>query len=146
MSAAQPIVHASGGIVVRRADDGGVAVALVHRPSYDDWTFPKGKRVPGEDDRQTAIREVEEETGLRCRIDRPVGRVSYRDRKDRPKTVMYWLMTPIDGDFSPSTEVDEMRWVPVQQAEDLLTYEHDRSLLRTTAELLQSRGSQSENL
>src|SRR6266487_2144145 len=126
MGTAQRIVHASGGIVVRRTDDGEVEVALVHRPSYDDWTFPKGKRTPGEDDRQTALREVEEETGLVCRIDDSVGRVRYIDRKNRPKTVMYWLMTPVEGTFRPTAEVDEMRWLPIERAGDLLTYEHDR--------------------
>src|SRR6266516_3007416 len=133
MSAAQALVHASGGIVVRGTDGGDVEVALVHRPSYDDWTFPKGKRIQGEDDRQTALREVEEETGLLCRIDGAVGRVQYRDRKDRPKTVMYWLMTPLEGTFHPTSEVDELRWLPVEQAEELLTYEHDRKLLRDAA-------------
>lgn len=110
-------------------------VALVHRPTYDDWTFPKGKRTQGEDDRQTALREVQEETGLVCRIDRAVGRVQYRDRKDRPKTVMYWLMTPVEGDFHPTSEVDEIRWLPADKAEELLTYEHDRKLLRVATEL-----------
>lgn len=127
------IVRASGGIVVRSTDGGGLEVALVHRPAYDDWTFPKGKRIDDESDRQTALREVEEETGLVCRVDRAVGRVQYRDRKNRPKTVMYWLMTPVEGTFHPMSEVDEMRWLPVEQAEELLTYEHDRELLRTAA-------------
>jgi 8-oxo-dGTP pyrophosphatase MutT (NUDIX family) len=136
MSTAEEIVHASGGIVVRRAEGGPVEVALVHRPSYQDWTFPKGKRTRGEDDRQTALREVEEETGLVCRIERAVGRIQYRDRKDRPKTVMYWLMTPIEGTFHPTSEVDEIRWLPVEEAEQLLTYEHDIELLRATTELL----------
>ena len=136
MSAAPWVVRASGGIVVRRTDGQGVEVALVHRPLYDDWTFPKGKRVPGEGDRQTAIREVEEETGLTCRIDRAIGVVRYRDRKDRAKSVMYWLMTPVEGTFRPSAEVDEMRWLPIEQAGELLTHGHDRSLLQVAAGML----------
>jgi 8-oxo-dGTP pyrophosphatase MutT (NUDIX family) len=136
MSKAQEVVRASGGIVVRKRNDGVVEVALVHRPSYDDWTFPKGKRAPGERDRQTALREVGEETGLVCRIERPIGTIRYRDRKDRPKTVVYWLMTPIGGTFHTSAEVDELRWLPIDQAGDLLTYQHDRSLLESGAELL----------
>jgi 8-oxo-dGTP pyrophosphatase MutT (NUDIX family) len=135
VSATGETIRASGGIVVRRTDDGDVEVALVHRPSYDDWTFPKGKRVEGEDDRETALREVEEETGLVCRVDRAVGRVRYRDRKDRPKTVMYWLMTPVGGSFRPTSEVDEIRWLPFEQADELLTYEHDRKLLWAATEL-----------
>jgi 8-oxo-dGTP pyrophosphatase MutT (NUDIX family) len=136
VTAPREIVRASGGIVVRRTDDGALEVALIHRPTYDDWTFPKGKRIDGESDQQTALREVEEETGLLCRIERAVGRVQYRDRKNRPKTVMYWLMTPVEGTFHPMSEVDEMRWLPVEQADRLLTYEHDRTLLRATAEML----------
>lgn len=128
MSARPAPIRASGGIVVRRTN-GGVEVVLIHRPSYDDWTFPKGKCFPGERERQTAVREVEEETGLACRIDRAVGRIRYRDGKNRPKIVTYWLMTPLGGVFRPSLEVDEMRWLPIEQARELLTYGHDRSLL-----------------
>ncbi len=141
MDRSQEIVRAAGGIVVRKTDSRDSEVALVHRPAYDDWTFPKGKRAPGErDDRETARREVEEETGLVCRLDRPVGTIEYRDRKDRPKTVAYWLMTPIGGEFRPSAEVDEMRWVPIGQAGDLLTYRHDRSLLESAAGFLEATG------
>jgi 8-oxo-dGTP pyrophosphatase MutT (NUDIX family) len=136
MSAAREIVRASGGLVVRRTADGDVEVVLVHRPSYDDWTFPKGKRAQGEDDRQTALREVEEETGLVCRIDGAVGRVQYRDRKDRSKTVMYWLMSPVGGTFHPTSEVDEIRWLSVEEAAELLTNDHDRRLLRSVTEPL----------
>ncbi len=130
------MVRASGGIVVRPKDGGGVEVALVHRPSYDDWTFPKGKNAPGEEDPEAALREVREETGLACRIERPVGTISYRDRKDRPKTVVYWLMTPLAGTFHPSSEVDEIRWLNPHEAADLLTYPRDRSLLETAAAFL----------
>jgi 8-oxo-dGTP pyrophosphatase MutT (NUDIX family) len=137
MEHTEEMVRAAGGIVVRRVDQGGLEVALVHRPAYDDWTFPKGKRIAGEGDRQTARREVEEETGLVVRLDRRIGRVEYRDRKDRPKTVVYWLMTQIGGTFRPSAEVDEMQWVPQGQAAILLTYPHDRALLQTAAELLE---------
>jgi 8-oxo-dGTP pyrophosphatase MutT (NUDIX family) len=131
------LIRASGGIVLRDTADKGVEVALVHRPAYDDWTFPKGKRAAGEGDRETALREVQEETGLSCRIDGEVGRIEYRDRKNRPKTVKYWLMTPLDGTFRPSAEVDEIRWLPIGRAGDLLTYRHDRRILRIAADLLE---------
>jgi 8-oxo-dGTP pyrophosphatase MutT (NUDIX family) len=139
-SAAGETIRASGGIVVRRSDDKGLEVVLVHRPSYDDWTFPKGKRVGDESDQETALREVEEETGFVCRIDGAVGRVQYRDRKDRPKSVTYWLMTPLGGTFHPMSEVDEMRWLPIEKAEELLTYEHDRKLLRAATGLPRRSG------
>jgi 8-oxo-dGTP pyrophosphatase MutT (NUDIX family) len=117
-------VLAAGGLVRR---DGEVAV--VHRPRYDDWSLPKGKLDPGEDFEQAAVREVEEETGLRCRIDRTLGDTSYRDRKDRAKLVRYFEMHPEGGEFAPNDEVDEMRWVPIGDASDLLTYDFDRELV-----------------
>ncbi len=127
------VVRAAGGVVARRVDGQPPQVALVHRPRYDDWTLPKGKVMPGEDDRAAALREVEEETGLACRLGRPLGRVAYRDRRGRPKVVRYWLMEPIEptsgADFAPNDEVDELRWLPIPEALDTLTYRHDREML-----------------
>jgi len=122
-------VKAGGGLVVRPTESGSV-VALVHRPRYDDWSFPKGKLDRGESFEEGALREVEEEIGLRCRLGRELSPVTYRDPKGRSKVVRYWLMEPIEGEFVPSHEVDEMRWLPVPDAEQLLSYEHDRELLR----------------
>src|SRR5215469_10943083 len=65
-------------------------VVLVHRPKYDDWSFPKGKCDEGESDEECALREVEEETGLRCELLDEIGKTSYIDSKGRPKTVRYW--------------------------------------------------------
>ncbi len=123
------IVRAAGGIVYR-GTDGAVEVLLVHRPAYDDWTFPKGKLKASERDEEAALREVEEETGLRCRLERELGGTSYRDRKGRPKIVKYWVMRPLTGRFEPNPEVDEVRWLPFEQAVGALSYEHDRMLLR----------------
>jgi 8-oxo-dGTP diphosphatase len=122
-------VRASGGVVWRRAN-GGLEVAVVHRPKYDDWSFPKGKLVPGETWEEAALREVEEEVGLRCRLGHELPPTSYRDPKGRAKVVRYWMMEPLDGEFAPSHEVDEMRWLPAREARDVLSYEHDRELLR----------------
>jgi 8-oxo-dGTP pyrophosphatase MutT (NUDIX family) len=123
------VVRAAGGLVIREDTDGRVLVAVVHRPRYDDWTFPKGKLQGGETDEQTALREVEEETGLRCRLDRDLGTVEYRDREDRRKIVRYWVMVPDGGTFTQSDEVDALRWVPSAEVLPLLTYQHDRELL-----------------
>jgi 8-oxo-dGTP diphosphatase len=117
-------VLAAGGLVLR---DGEIAV--VHRPRYDDWSLPKGKLDEGEDFEQAALREVEEETGLRCRIDRQLGDTSYRDRKDRAKVVRYFEMRPEGGEFSPNDEVDELRWLAPAEALDLLSYDFDRELV-----------------
>jgi 8-oxo-dGTP diphosphatase len=122
-------VKASGGVVLRRAG-GRLEVAVVHRPKYDDWSFPKGKLDPGESWEEAALREVEEEIGLRCRLGHELPPTSYRDPKGRAKVVRYWLMEPLDGEFAPSGEVDEMRWLATDEAPDLLSYEHDRALLR----------------
>ena len=122
-------VRAAGGLVWRFGT-GGVELALVHRPAYDDWSFPKGKLSEGESELDAAIREVEEEVGVRCLIGRDVGTISYVDGKGRPKTVRYWEMRLADGDeLAPANEVDEARWVPIEHAAEMLTYEHDRALL-----------------
>jgi 8-oxo-dGTP pyrophosphatase MutT (NUDIX family)/phosphohistidine phosphatase SixA len=126
-------IRAAGGIVWRTAPKGGLEIALVHRPKYDDWTLPKGKPLPGETEEETAVREVQEETGLRCALERPIGRIHYVDRRGRPKTVRYWLMRPIAGAFAPSQEVDELQWLPLDEAEEKLSYERDRWLLRRFA-------------
>ena len=122
-------VKASGGVVWRRGDR-GLEVALVHRPKYDDWSFPKGKLDGGESWERAALREVEEEVGLKCRLGHELPPTAYRDNKGRSKVVRYWMMEPLAGEFVPSHEVDEVRWMPADRAADMLTYPHDRELLR----------------
>jgi 8-oxo-(d)GTP phosphatase len=120
----------AGGGVVRRAGPSGPEIALVHRPRYDDWTLPKGKALDGEGDDASALREVEEETGLRCEMGPEVATVEYRDRLDRRKRVRYWLMYPVAGGFVPNDEVDRLRWVSEAEAMGALTYGHDRDVIR----------------
>jgi 8-oxo-(d)GTP phosphatase len=135
------LVRAAGGIVMR-AGPGGPEVVLVHRPAYDDWSFPKGKLEPGEDESAAALREVEEETGLRAEPVEDLGAVTYVDGRGRPKVVRYWRMeVPEGAEPSAANEVDLARWVPLDEAEDLLTYPHDRQLLRRVVG--QSTGSTS---
>ena len=122
-------VRAAGGLVCRRREDGVVEILIVHRPAYDDWSFPKGKLEPGEREEDAATREVEEETGLRCRLDHELATTSYRDSRGRQKTVRYWLMTPIGGRLAASNEVDDARFVPLADAEALLTYQRDADLV-----------------
>jgi 8-oxo-dGTP diphosphatase len=128
------LVEAAGGIVWRE-QHGEAQVLLVHRPRYDDWSLPKGKADPGETPEQTALREVEEETGLSCTLAEPAGQVRYADHKGRPKIVRYWHMDPESAEhpFSPNEEVDELRWCTPRDAAKLLTYDHDRKLLRKAA-------------
>jgi 8-oxo-dGTP diphosphatase len=121
-------VRAAGGVVWRTGDK-GLEVLLVHRPKYHDWTFPKGKLDPGETMEQAALREVEEETGLRCRLGRALGVTRYRDNRGRSKEVGYWVMTVRDGRFRPNDEVDEVRWVEPEEAVALLTHPHDGAVV-----------------
>jgi 8-oxo-dGTP diphosphatase len=104
-------------------------VLLVHRPRYDDWTFPKGKLDPGESFEDAALREVEEETGVRCTLGRELPPTSY-EVNGRPKLVRYWLMSPdAELDFAPNDETDDIRWVTPDEARALLTYDRDRDVL-----------------
>jgi 8-oxo-dGTP diphosphatase len=118
------VVRAAGGLVVR---DG--KVLLVHRPKYDDWSFPKGKCDQGESDEACALREVAEETGLRCELVEEIGETSYRDAKGRPKVVRYWRMRAVDGEFAPHDEVDEIRWETPESAAGVLSWPRDLPLL-----------------
>jgi len=127
------VVRAAGGIVIRRAQEGWREVAVVHRPGREDWSFPKGKLEPDESFEACALREVREETGLVCRLVRFVGHTQYRDRKDRPKVVAYWVMEAVGGSFMPNDEVDEVRWIRLNDAAGLLSYERDREMLVVVA-------------
>ena len=110
-------------------------VLLVHRPKYGDWSFPKGKAEAGESDAECALREVEEEVGLRCTAGPVLGTTRYRDARGRPKTVVYFRLEcegePIEGDG-----VDEVRWATVDEALDLLTWARDRDLLAAARDSL----------
>ena len=123
-----PGLIAAGAVVWRRSPSGDVEVALVHRPRYDDWSLPKGKPHSGEALPLTAVREVGEETGHTIVLSARLGRTRYLVRWGQ-KVAHYWAASPTGGSFRPSEEVDELRWLPVAEAADLLTHRHDRTLL-----------------
>jgi phosphohistidine phosphatase SixA/8-oxo-dGTP pyrophosphatase MutT (NUDIX family) len=126
-------VRAAGGVVRRRAD-GQVYTVLVHRPRYDDWSFPKGKLLDGESFEEAAIREVLEETGLGCRFDDELPPSQYIDQEGRKKVVRYWSMEASDGsDLHPTSEVDEARWLTLAEAREVLSYDRDRAVLDALA-------------
>lgn len=130
MTIANVQVQAGGGVVRRREPGGAWEIVVVHRPRYDDWSLPKGKVDAGETLEEAALREVREETGLVCRLHRPCGETTYRDRKGRLKVVRYWVMDVlVAGEFRPSAEVDATRWLAIPEALRLLTYPRDRDLV-----------------
>lgn len=123
-------VRAAGGVATRRGDDGVLQVLLVHRGQYDDWTLPKGKVEEGESDEACAVREVEEETGLVCRLGAELPSVRWTDRLDRPKVARYWLLEVTGGAAGPRNEVDAVEWLPLPEARARLTYARDAEVLR----------------
>jgi phosphohistidine phosphatase SixA len=102
----------------------------VHRPRYEDWSFPKGKADKGETDEETALREVEEETGFTCALGQELPSTTYRDSAGRPKVVRYWTMRIVSGSFEPHKEVDAIRWERRDEAAATLSYDRDREVLR----------------
>lgn len=137
---AEKFVRAAGGVVWRTGGDGSIEVLLVHRARYDDWSLPKGKQDPGENDQETALREVEEETGLTCSLGVELASTSYVDRRGRPKTVRYWAMEPIGGEFRPCEEVDSVRWVPLAEVDSTLSYPRDSHVVATLVTSLADLG------
>ena len=122
------VVAAAGGVVWRPAADGGIEVALAHRPRYDDWTLPKGKLDAGEDALTAAVREIGEETGLEVVVGRRSVRTEYAIAQGT-KRVDYWVRQAGDGAFEPNHEVDELRWLTPAEAAERCTHVHDRTVL-----------------
>ena len=131
--AISPTVAAAGG-VVWRGRRGDIEVALVHRPRYDDWTLPKGKLEDGESELAAAVREVGEELGAAVAVSRRVGRVHYR-HDGAKKTVAYWAMRYLAGEFVPNDEVDAIEWLTPAHAAKRLTYAVDLPVLADFAAL-----------
>jgi 8-oxo-dGTP pyrophosphatase MutT (NUDIX family) len=119
-------VRAAGGIVWRRGPN-GLEVLLIHRPRYGDWSFPKGKaKGEAESDEETAVREVEEEVGLRLELGPELESTQYRDSKGRRKVVRYWAMALPDGEDAIAGDgVDEVCWAGLDEAEQQLTWDRD---------------------
>jgi 8-oxo-dGTP pyrophosphatase MutT (NUDIX family) len=107
----------------------GLEVVLIHRPAYDDWTFPKGKVEPGETDEEAAIREVAEETSLICELGIELASTAYHDRFGRAKLVRYWAMTASGGLLAAAHEVDGAIWVSPDHARRELSYARDLDVL-----------------
>ncbi|MEO8889397.1 MAG: NUDIX hydrolase [Jatrophihabitantaceae bacterium] len=120
-------VAAAGG-VVWRVREGRVEVALIHRPRYDDWSLPKGKLESGETELGAAVREIREELGARVAVSRRLRRVRYLVDAAR-KSVAYWAMRYLDGEFVANDEADAVQWLTPGNAGKLLSYDVDRSVV-----------------
>ena len=103
--------------------------ACIHRPHYDDWSLATGKLDPGESLIATAVREIREETGYHIRLGKLLGKTVY-PVKNTTKVVYYWTGEVTGGEFEPNDEVDEIRWLPIDDACELMTYDLDRQVLQ----------------
>lgn len=123
----RPTIRAAGGIL--RRDGSRTEYLVVHRPRYDDWSFPKGKLDPGESYLPAAHREVLEETGYRGTDPLPVGSIGYDTLAGKAKLVRWWSMTAGSGEFHANPEVDDIEWLTGAEARERLSYRNDRNVL-----------------
>lgn len=127
-----PSTTMAAGAVLWRGDLSDIStieVACIHRPRYDDWSLAKGKVDPGESIVATAVREIKEETGYDVRLGKLLGKTVY-PVKSSTKVVYYWIGEVVGGEFEPNEEVDEIRWLPLNEAQDIMSYDLDRQVLR----------------
>jgi 8-oxo-dGTP pyrophosphatase MutT (NUDIX family) len=137
----------SAGGVVHRSVDGRIEIALVHRWQPPLWALPKGTPDAGETMEETALRETREETGLEVALEAALGPISYvfvRGRTRFHKTVHFYLMRPTGGGVElHDHEFDEVRWVQLEEALELMTHATERSVAEHAGRLLVERATTS---
>lgn len=122
------VIEAAGGLLWRNPP-GSEEIVIIHRPKYDDWTLPKGKKETGETWIDTAIREVREETMCLARPKSFAGGNVYTV-EGSPKIVLYWnMLLEEDLGFFPHDEVDKLLWLPPIEAIPILSYPSERTIL-----------------
>lgn len=134
-----PAVVVAAGAVCWRVVGGKLKVLLVHREARADVSLPKGKLDPGETPPQTAVREIEEEAGIRVALGVPLGSVEYPLSGGREKVVHYWAAEVSDealeaSSFSPNKEIADLEWLGLDKARKALSYDRDRDVLDRFAE------------
>lgn len=122
------VVRAAGCLLWRRSP-AGLELALVYRPKWADWSWPKGKLKRGEAAEAGARREVLEETGYLCRLGTRLPSSRYVDHEGRPKEVSYWVAEATGGAFEPNREVSDLVWLTPDEAHERLTHDKDRDLI-----------------
>ncbi|MEU6991722.1 NUDIX hydrolase [Streptomyces sp. NPDC046465] len=125
------VVRAAGCVLWRPAPttEGGIELALVYRPKWADWSHPKGKLKRAESAADAAVREVREETGMRCELGAELSTARYRDAQGNPKEVRYWAAEAVGGTFTPNSEVSHLRWLAPEAARRRLTRPRDAELV-----------------
>ena len=112
-------IQAAGAIVWRKNKD-KTEVVIIHRPKYDDWSFPKGRVEINESLIACAHREVLEETNIQTEFGAFLGDIEYLTQ-DGKKRVSFWAAKAINqSDFRPNSEVDQLKWVEVKKVKELL--------------------------
>jgi phosphohistidine phosphatase SixA/8-oxo-dGTP pyrophosphatase MutT (NUDIX family) len=134
-------IWAAGCVLARTRDDGRAEYLIVHRPRYDDWSFPKGKLDKGETFLEGGLREVKEETGFTGTNPRPIGSVGYLTKAGNPKVVRWWLADVKKGSFKPNKEVDKVKWVTLKKGLKKLAYRNDREVLDRANDMYLARSA-----
>ena len=124
------VIQAAGGVLWKKVG-GEKKLAIVHRGKHNDWSLPKGKVDKGESWKETALREVLEETGYIAKIKKYAGSISYL-LDSKPKVVLFWHMKiKSEQKDQMNGEVDEVRWVTIEEAVELLDYPDEISIIKS---------------